>query len=113
MPKPKQTDWRSLSDGEIIDQMGAAKTQIKKLEALADKMCAELLDRGVAHADGLFFHAAKVESYTQTSLDRKKLEADKGEAFVSPYLKFITVRATIKVTPRADVAAAAMLAAAE
>lgn len=103
-------DIRSLSDGEIIDRMGRLGVQIKTLEQEKSDLCQELLRRGLVAGDGNFFHASKIESYVQTSFDRKRLEAEKGEAFVAPYLKFVTVKATIKVTPRADAAAKLMAA---
>lgn len=103
-------NWRDYPDGEIIDRIGSLLAKIKKLETLKKDMSAELLDRRFASGDGRFFHGLVVEAYTQFRIDREKLERDKGEAFLRPYLKHSTTPAQVRVTPRADVAAAAMAA---
>jgi hypothetical protein len=104
-------NFHDLSNSELIDRIGRLGVELKRGEELVDGMRAELIKRGVRTGDkGLFFEAQRVEAYVQTTFDRKALEADRGEAFVTPYLKFISVKATIKVKPRTDVVVAKMAA---
>ncbi len=109
MPTPQaKSDWRSLSTGQIIDLMGAAKVQIAKLEATAKAMSAELLTRGVEHEVGQFFQADRIDSYVQWQINKVAIERDHGADFVVKYSKQVVVGAYIKVKAQ-DSAAAAMV----
>ena len=103
-------DLKDLSDGAIIDRIGTLSVRIDDLQRQSKECIVELLSRGFTAGDGEFFHGSTIDSYIQWGLDRKKLEADKGEA-LRPYLRPRNISATIKVTARKDVAAAAVMAA--
>jgi uncharacterized protein (UPF0335 family) len=103
-------DIETLTDGELIDRIGLLSVEFKKLETRKKDMVTELLDRGFESGDGTYFHGTAVEAHVQFRIDREKLERDKGEAFLRPYMKHSTVSAQVRVTARADAAAARMAA---
>lgn len=99
--------YDKLQDGEIIDLLGQLDAQLKKIRDERTAMVEHLIERGFAGGTGRFFAGSFVASHMKTSLDRERLEADHGEEFLNPYLKYSTVRATVKVSARKDVAALA------
>jgi hypothetical protein len=66
---------RKLSPGELADQAG-------KLKAALD----EAIRRELHRAEGNLFRLTLSPPGRQTRLDRARLEADHGAAFIAPYL---------------------------
>ena len=70
---------RALSPGELADQAG-------KLKAALGQIKDEAVRRELTRAEGNLFRLTLSPPGRQTRLDRARLEADKGAAFLAPYL---------------------------
>jgi hypothetical protein len=95
--------------GDLADEHGRLGAEIAEIEARRKAIAAEIIGRGVLHADGALFTAAVVAETTTATIDRKAIERDMGESWIAKYLKWGKRCASVRTTPRA--AAVARLAA--
>ena len=70
----------------IVDQLGAIKAQIASLEEAESALKARLVASGQTEIDGTLFRATVRQSERWT-LDRKLVEKDMGEDFVTAHSK--------------------------
>lgn len=69
----------TLSPGELADQAGKHKAALAQIKD-------EAIRRELTRAEGNLFRLTLSPPGRQTRLDRARLEADKGAAFLAPYL---------------------------
>ena len=79
MIDPEIKRLRKLSPGELADEAG-------KLKAALGAIKDEAVRRELRRAEGTAFRLTLSPPGRQTRLDRARLEADKGAAFLAPYL---------------------------
>jgi hypothetical protein len=70
---------RDLSPGQLADEAG-------KLKAALSDIKDEAIRRELTRAEGNFFRLTLSPPGRQMRLDRARLEADQGTAFLAPYL---------------------------
>jgi hypothetical protein len=81
-PRPRDPELkklRGLSPGELADEAG-------KLKAALGQIKDEAIRRELTRAEGNLYRLTLSPPGRQTRLDRTRLEADKGAAFLAPYL---------------------------
>jgi hypothetical protein len=98
MPKAAAhpTSFHNLSDGELVDGLGALKAEAAALKAREDALKAELIGRHVAAAEGAAWRAAVLPASIRWTLDAEAVRAAMGEAWVLRHSK----RSPVKPTAR-------------
>lgn len=96
--EPSQFD--NLAASDLADMHGRLGAEIAALEARRKAIAAELIARGVRHAEGDMFDAAVIRETMVAAIDREAIERDMGEAWLAKYLKWSKRCASVRTTPR-------------
>ncbi|MGD9613806.1 MAG: hypothetical protein AB7H90_01265 [Alphaproteobacteria bacterium] len=97
--------FHNVADGALADMHGQIGAEIAALEARRKAIAAEMISRGINHAEGALFHSTVVAETMVASLDRKAIEEAMGEAWTTRFLKWTKRAACIRTAPRALAAA--------
>lgn len=92
----------NLSIGEIVDQLGNAKTEAAEIKAREDALKAALIAKSVTEAEGVLFRATVSEALRET-LDSEKIRGEMGACWCSLHSKFAVVTA-VRVSARKGLA---------
>lgn len=77
-----------VTPGELADRVGDCKAAIADLDAYIGRMRDWLEASGLSCAEGALFRVTITADSRQSTIDRKKLEADLGEVKLRKYLKW-------------------------
>src|SRR3954447_9781700 len=111
-PMPKATatitensPFHNLPAADLADEYGRIGAEIAALEARRKAMAAELISRGESSVNGERFTATVVSEAMVATIDRKAIEDEMGEAWISRFLRWSKRCASVRTAPRAEAAA--------
>ena len=99
--------FHNLSAADLADMHGRLGAEIAGIEARRKAIAAELIARGVQHAEGDLFESTVIGETMVAHIDREAIERDMGEAWLARYLRWSRRCATVRTTPRTASPAAA------
>jgi hypothetical protein len=105
------SQFHNLGAADLADIHGQLGAEIAALEARRKEIAAEMIRRGVQHAEGDLFETTVVAEAMVANIDRQAIERDMGESWLAKYLKWTKRCASVRTTPRAEAAAAPAAAA--
>jgi hypothetical protein len=93
--------FHNLATADLADIHGQLGAEIAELEARRKAVAVELMARGVQHVEGDLFEATVVCETMVANIDRKAIERDMGESWLTKYLKWTRRCASVRTIPRA------------
>ncbi len=89
-PVPSVSPFHNLSDGDLVDQLGAIKAELADVKAREDELKAQLIARGLPEAEGALFRAT-VSQGVRWTLDVERVRAEMGAAWCDQRSKVASV----------------------
>lgn len=110
MPEAAETitensPFHNLPAADLADEYGRIGAEIAALEVRRKAIAAELIGRGKSSVDGEQFTATVVAEAMVATIDRKAIEDEMGEAWISRFLKWSKRCASVRTASRAEAAA--------
>lgn len=87
----------AIHNAKVADQLGYLRAWERAIQNRIEELRGQIVG---GHAEGDLFEASVGAPSVRSTIDRKRLEADIGEAGVAKYLKFSTCAGRLTVTAK-------------
>jgi hypothetical protein len=94
------TRFDNLSDGQLVDELGALKAELAELNERENALKSALIARGVGEVEGARFRASISAESIRWTLDGAAVKAEMGEAWVPRHSKRSRVSPAVRIAAR-------------